>query len=545
MKKISIILSIIIIAITVITACKRGITENVRVNVNTSRFNNSVLLRFVNANVASATTPGNFEVKVSGPGASVIVNSDGTAEINAKLGLAALFINNNQLLSSSNKLVFKIDVSAPGFNRMVKEIVVTSNDPSVVTVYLQENGNPPEGVSTKSVDIGLVDGMITTNQEFSTPSPTGTTETVTFKLDSGTQLLDVNGNLVSASNVSTNIHFYSSQSASANNVFPGGMEPQNVKGPDGQLISGGLNFVTAGMFTMNMKAGETEIKKFSKPISASIELNANQDNFETGNPVQAGDSIPVWSLNEETAEWTYEGKAVVYSANGKLNAKFEMTHLSGWNLDWGWSYFGSYGTCQKPLTVNIQTNLSGGNYEITMVTPNGNYLGALHSTPISNGMKAVFTSTPNIANAKIRITDNNQGGKLVGESSLFNPCTKGAVDISVIGTPPDYVNIDISIVANCNNKPVDANFSNWFYLFKESNYETAFYSGSVNKAKFTIENAKTYLLQTNYKGVNYSVSIPLSKTNFVVPSINGLKCTATYDAATNTLKIVGVIAVTC
>jgi hypothetical protein len=545
MKKISIFLSILIIAITIISACKRGITDDVRVNVNTSRFNNSILLRFVNANEFSATKPGNFEVKISGPGASSIVNSDGKPLFEAKLGLASLFINSNQLFSSSNQLIFKIDVSAPGFNRMVKDVVVTSNDPTVVTVYLQESGSPPLGVSVKSIDIGLVDGMVTSNQEITTPSPTGTTETVTFKLDSGTQLLDASGKAVSSNNVTTKINFYSAQSPSANNAFPGGLEPQTVKGPDGQLIAGGLNFVTAGMFTMNMKAGVTEIKKFSKPITASIELNANQDNFETGNPVQAGDSIPVWSLNEETAEWTYEGKAIVYADNGKLNAKFEMTHLSGWNLDWGWSMFGNYGTCQNPLTVNIQTNLSGGDYEITMVTPNGNYLGALHNTPISDGMKAVFTSTPQIPNAKIRITDNRKGGKLVGESSLFNPCTKGSIDVSVIGTPPDYVNIDVSIVATCNNKPVDANFSNWFYLFQSSNYETAFYSGVVNKAKFTIENSKTYELQTYYKGKYYSVSIPLSKTNFVVPSVNGLKCTATYDASTNTLKIVGVIAVTC
>jgi hypothetical protein len=545
MKKISIFLAVLIVSFSIISACKRGITDNVRVNVNTSKYNNAILLRFVNANQNSSTSPGNFEVKVSGPGAGVLVNQDGAPSFNAKLGMASLFVTNAQLISSSNRLSFKIDVDAPGFYRLVKDIVVTTNEPTVVTVYLQEKGSLPEGVSLKTIDIGLLDGVVQSKQIFATPTPAGTTETVTFQLDSGTQLLDANGAIISASNVSAEVKFYSSQNANANNAFPGGLEPQNVKGPDGQLIEGGLNFVTAGMFTMSIKAGDKEVKKFSKPITASIELNANQDNFETGNPVQAGDSIPVWSLNEETAEWTYEGKAVVYSDNGKLNAKFEMSHLSGWNLDWGWSVFGNYGTCQKSLTVNIQTNLSGGNYEVTLVTPNGNYLGALHNTPISNGVPFVFASTPNIAKAKIRITDNNNSGKLVAESDVFNPCTKGSINLSVIGTPPDYVKLDISIMASCSNKPVDATLSNWFYLFKATKYETAFYSGTSNNAKFTVENGKTYVLQTYYKDKYYSVSIPLSKTNFVIPNIDGLKCTATYDASTNTLKIVGVISVAC
>ncbi len=545
MKKISIVLSIIIVAFTIITACKRGITDDVRVNVNTAQYSNSILLRFVNANGASATRPGNFDVKITGTGANYLVNQDGQPNFFAKLGMAPLFVKNNQLLSSSNRITFKIDVSAPGFLRLVKDIVVTASEPSVVTVYLQEQGSPPLGVAIKTIDIGLLNGVVQSDQTITTPTPSGTTETVTLQLDSGTQLLDANGVAISAGNVSTNIQFYSAQSPSANNAFPGGLEPQSVRGPDGNIIEGGLNFVTAGMFTMNMKAGNTEVKKFSKPITASIELNANQDNFETGNPIQAGDSIPVWSLNEETGEWIYEGQATVFSDNGKLNAKFEMSHLSGWNLDWGWSYFGSYGTCQKPLTVNIQTNLSGGNYEITMVTPNGNYLGALHSTPISNGMKAVFASTPNTANVKIRITDNNNGGKLIGESELFNPCTKGSVAIVANGVAPDYVNIDVSIMASCSNKPVDAQLSNWFYLFNGTSYETSFYSGTSNKAKFTLENGKTYKLETFYKGTTYTVSIPLSKTNFVVPSVNGLKCTATYDATTNTLKIVGVLSVVC
>ncbi len=545
MKKISIFLSILIVAITIISACKRGITENVRVNVNTTKYSNSVLLRFVNANVASATRPGNFAVKISGPGAGSLVDADGGTNYFAKLGMAPLFVTNNQLFSSSNRLAFKIEVDAPGFLKLIKDIVVTTGEPTVVTVYLQELGSPPVGVAIKTADIGLLNGVVQANQLISTPTPSGTTETVTLKIDSGTQFLDANGVQISAANATTNVQFYSALSSSANNVFPGGMAPQYVKGPDGNWIPGGLNFVTAGMFTMNMKAGNTEVKKFSKPITASIELNANQDNFETGNPVQAGDSIPVWSLNEETGEWVYEGKANVFADNGKLSAKFEMSHLSGWNLDWGWSMFGSYGSCQNPLKVNIQTNLSGGNYEVTMVTANGNYLGALHGTSISNGKEVVFASTPRISKAKIRITDNRDGGKLIGESELFDPCTKGAVTVTANGAAKDYVNVDVSIIASCSNKPVDANFGNWFYLFQGTTYETAFYSGANNIEKFVVENGKTYVLETFYKGKTYTVSIPLSKTNFVVPSVNGLTCTATYDATTNTLKITGVLSVVC
>ena len=82
-----------------------------------------------------------------------------------------------------------------------------------------------------------------------------------------------------------------------------------------------------------MTAGNTTVKSFSKPLTANLELAKTQTNYTTGKLVVAGDTIPLWSQNENTGQWKYEGVAnVVKNTDGNLAASFKITHLSNWAL---------------------------------------------------------------------------------------------------------------------------------------------------------------------------------------------------------------------
>lgn len=53
---------------------------------------------------------------------------------------------------------------------------------------------------------------------------------------------------------------------------------------------------------------------------------------------EEGDEIPVWSLDEETASWTYEGKGkVLVGADGKKALAFDGPVASWWNCDQPWT----------------------------------------------------------------------------------------------------------------------------------------------------------------------------------------------------------------
>ncbi|MFY7732683.1 MAG: hypothetical protein ACOVSR_04315 [Bacteroidia bacterium] len=522
--------------------CKRSPTDNIRVNVNTDIFNSPMLIRFVNANENSVDQPSNFTVKISGKDAALVVSSDGSTNFNAVGGVLTLAINSKTNASVSAPINFTITANITGFAPIVKTISLVNNEPVQYTFSALELANPTDGTVITSNQTAVTNGIVNSTFEIITPKRAEMPESSTLTIPTGTQLLDKDGKAISASMLTTNIVFYGTGDQSSINAFPGGLEPKDVIGADGNTIDGGVNFMTAGMLSINMNAGGTEVKSFSKPIAAAVELNANQDNFATGQPIKEGDSIPVWSMDETTGQWKYESQAIVTNVGGKLKANFNITHLSGWNLDWGWSSFGGYNSCNSQLKVKTLTTVQGGNYEVTLTTPNGNYLGALHGTTIFNGFIANFTRTPVIANAKIVISDNNDGGKVVAESPLFNPCTKGSLDIIVPGKPAtDYVNVVVKTQGVCSKQKVNANIGVWMYLNKigSNNWFVGFYNSPNNIGSLVLENNSTYRLYAIYGNKLYFADIPLNKNNFTFPNISGLSGTANYNSSTNTLTING------
>ncbi len=547
MKKITSILSVCLIFILFQTSCKRSPVEDIRINVNTDLYNSPILLRFVNANQNSTAKPDNFIVKITGKDASFIVTSEGKTTFNAMGGLLTLAVNSKTIATAANPIKFTISTQIAGFMPVIRDIIVTSNEPLQTTISLLELSNPIAGVSIVSNQVNLSNGVFDNTYVITTPTRNEMKESTKLQIPAGTKILDKNGNVISGSSISTDVTFFGTGTDESLKTFPGGLSPQNVIGKDGAVITGGINFVTAGMLSINMTSNGSEVKSFSNPIAATVELNPSQDNFATGLPIKAGDSIPVWSMDETTGQWKYESQAIVNSVAGKLVANFAITHLSGWNLDWGWSMFGNYNSCSSSLQVKTLTTAQGGNYEITLKTPSGNYLGALHGTSIYNGFIANFTSTPNIANAKIVVSDNNTGS-IVGETPLFNPCTKGSIDVVVTGPPtPDYVNVNVTVQGICKNKQVNANIGAWFYLYIPNNnfWFQGFYTQPGGSTNLRLENNKTYVLFTYYDGKYYSVNIPLSKTNFIMPSVSGLSGTASYNPNTNTLTVNGVFEVNC
>jgi hypothetical protein len=185
----------------------------------------------------------------------------------------------------------------------------------------------------------------------------------------GTALYDANGNPLKG-NITASIVYFNNKSEESLSAFPGGF---TVTTNEGGVKNEGV-FLTAGFFELTIKdAYGTEAKTFvskslkkintddvTKPLTI-IEIAKGTMNPETNAEVKAGDSIDVWSLDNNTAVWNQELKAKIYGPNdnGNFYVQFGINHLSPYNCDWRWWW------CPQGATINVIGKPAG--YPIRMV----------------------------------------------------------------------------------------------------------------------------------------------------------------------------------
>ncbi len=112
------------------------------------------------------------------------------------------------------------------------------------------------------------------------------------------------------------------------NAFPGSFEGLQPNGSSTGIVSLGTTefALEQGGQRLNLKAGS------SAKVRLPMYANTNLD----GSPINLGDSIPLWSLNEQTGDWVQEGTGIVVDAgNGTRALEAIVTHFSWWNADIG------------------------------------------------------------------------------------------------------------------------------------------------------------------------------------------------------------------
>ncbi len=111
-------------------------------------------------------------------------------------------------------------------------------------------------------------------------------------------------------------------------AFPGSFEGVQPNGISTGIVSLGTTefALEQGGQRLTLKAGA------SAKVRLPMYANTNLD----GSPIKLGDSIPLWSLNEQTGDWVQEGIGVVVdSGPGTRALEATVTHFSWWNADIG------------------------------------------------------------------------------------------------------------------------------------------------------------------------------------------------------------------
>ena len=140
-------------------------------------------------------------------------------------------------------------------------------------------------------------------------------------------LVDGSGNPVSGS-IDVSLTPVDVSDIGARDAFPGSFAATDENGDGGLLLSFGVAeyYLSQGGERLQLAPGK----------QAVLTVPVYIDEYSDGTPVNAGDPIPLWSLDETSGQWIQEGMGtVVADGNSPTGLGFEMVvgHLSWYNCD--------------------------------------------------------------------------------------------------------------------------------------------------------------------------------------------------------------------
>jgi PKD repeat protein len=110
--------------------------------------------------------------------------------------------------------------------------------------------------------------------------------------------------------------------------FPGRFEGLRSDGTSAMILS-------YGTVEFSLSAGGQPVQ-LAPGRSATIEIPSYAGKHVDGSLVQAGDTTPLWSLDETTGAWVEEGSGTLVASAGSPSGfalRAEVTHFSWWNAD--------------------------------------------------------------------------------------------------------------------------------------------------------------------------------------------------------------------
>ncbi len=241
-------------------------------------------------------------------------------------------------------------------------------------------------------------------------------------------------------------------------AFPGGfvVSTQNEDAREEGI------FTTAGFVAVDMSVNNTPVEQFDGDVSIDIDIPAGTMNPETGQPVQPGDVIPLYSYDEDTGEWTFE-RDVTIPSNGSGLAKGHpgnyrvtidnITHLSYWNLDW---FDTDY--CETGVTLNFvsETGCFSAVKAEMVDASTGQPLNSWSDKVIyPNNAEKTLLYAPSGTPVIVRVYEYisyYQSGNLLGEQRIEDLCATGTVDVVFQN---DQAPVSMRCIVRCGNQQIN------------------------------------------------------------------------------------------
>ncbi|GHU79567.1 hypothetical protein FACS1894145_3980 [Bacteroidia bacterium] len=407
---------------------------------------------------------------------------------------------------------FVLSVSCEGYEDNIQHIRLNKSKFSTVQAKMLKKSDLPDGISVAAPVTFTTDtqGKTTTSVNISVDNNN------TVLIPQGAVLKDAEGKVLSGE-VKATVSFY--DPAKTADFFPGGLDVEAVNAR-GQ--SENIAFMSAGLFDINLTAGNKEVKNIeSNGFELTTIVDPQMVNPNTGNPIAEGDQIQLWSMDPETAIWKEEKTATVKkNSTGQLYLSETISHLSSWNWDWFTDY------CTQGLTLQFRGNAKGDYITITNRSPINYYS---NSTTIrvdvndSYYNNLVFNYVPRNMNTILELKSSSPN-VIIQPSTIVIPnlCEPRTYPVNVINIDPDYtvnINVDVRAKSNPNTKVV---VSGWAYVYGYANNSTQ--SQYINNGQLSIS-AKA--------GGDYYFDVSLANSfgygYFRIDDMSGNKLKLTYS----------------
>ena len=391
-----------------------------------------------------------IEISVTGKNEADVVDNFGGSQFGADYGVMAVAIREGVVPSRTNQVFFTVHAQTAGYLTASKEIVILQEGHQHIVVEMVNISDAPTGFSITEDVITAVPSSGVTASEFtltpSTSSNTGTTATVT--IPAGTKFMDKNSSAVSG-NVTATIAYSNPQEEGFSTLFPGSSDVAPMS--DGTYAS----FKTLGLVSMDLMTSSKEIKKFDTPIQMTIEIPAGSTDMD-GVAVTAGSTFGVYSYDDATGKWTFEGDEIVASNNGKLEVTFEMSHLSKWQITdkkqgesfYRYNEFILAGSC--PDYFKSQSNIYAKYYN-----PNTNYVDiyGLANTELNKTFYIASSVSSSTAGSKIIWYKKDNPSMTVEASADYNQPLQ-TVNFPASWCPQvDPIDFTITLETSCPDSP--------------------------------------------------------------------------------------------
>jgi len=527
-------------SVLVMNGCKNP-AEDIKVAIATKTLSKSAtLIQFVKANPAGAALPAQIPVTIGGAGKDFVQTDNGGKDFVASNGLLPLSLNRFSAPSAANPIVFTVSASVAGYAPVFQKITIASDaDLKNLVIPLVSLTTPPDGASVSQTTKALTGGTSATETKIETTVNATTPQSVELVLPAGTQMQDANKQPINATSLKTTVVYYGTTDIDALKAAAPIMTAVNPIGPNNTPISGNVSFITAGAVSINMTAGTTAVKNFSKAMNAEIEINPALINPNTGVAIKAGDVIPVWSLNEETGQWTYETSTSVISVAGKLVARITISHLSTWALN-----FYTTTACPFTVTINLGADIKAYSGYTVMYEYNGQTLAVL-SGEISTIAPAGTTSiqiknpVPSAFKGKVVVyAASSTGLTKIVESPALSNCSDFTLNVPAPAFT-DFVDTDISFVAKCTNKNIIAYPTTWMSLTDKTDGTSTNVHMIDGKVNAKLKNGHSYSMSAVYDEKTYnSETINIDRTKAIsLSTAAGLKVTGAYNSGTKKMVL--------
>ncbi|NJB82482.1 hypothetical protein [Wenyingzhuangia aestuarii] len=444
------------------------------------------------------------EVSFIGAKSDEVYTIGGTKEFNVDNGFISVGIHKGEIIDESDPIEIDLLLKKDGYLDKRQTIFFNGTSNQLIDISMVKKSDAPTGVKFATSAETLTGGKTSSEVVVKVEADAAKQQELVITLPENTSFLDRKGNTLSGNDLIVDIGSFDPSNSESTDNYPGGFLVSEIDTPDGE--SQDIAFVTAGFTTLNMTVGGEEVKSFDKPISVCMDIDPNTINPETNQPIQEGETIDIWSYDEEDAKWVHEKTGTVGRENGKLCVVFETTHLSFWNLD----YFLKYEpTCRGYHRITLNANETG-YYRFQLVpTANPNQSVFNNRFYVRKGQSTLYlNNAPNLDNVILRIYDSNNNTIY---NELTNLCKTSLLNLQ---TAIAYEFLDVNINLECEGVSILPSVS---IMYKETGTNDSWKpyakieNGQSPDRVVKLDKSKRYDFGTYYNGWK-------QKTNVELPS---------------------------